>query len=204
MTISDKNAETTEPANKVDNTQLDMLKGVADTLGIKYSNQIGVAALSEKIKAYKPEIPAAPQVQVVHVPLPAEEAPAVDIKKAQQIQIAKIRKDQEKLERVIVTCMNPAKREHPGAYFMVSNSFISTMKKMVPFNNENGWHVPHMIVNMIKECRFQMTKTVKDSNGVERQESFTVPEYNVVHLPPLTPEELKELAREQARKRSID
>ena len=50
-----------------------------------------------------------------------------------------------KLQRVIVRSNDPLKRESAGEIFTVGNKIINDgkpVKKYIPFNNEDGWHIP--------------------------------------------------------------
>ncbi len=110
----------------------------------------------------------------------------------------RLRKEASALVRVRVTCMNPNKKEWKGEIFTASNSIVGTFRKYVQFNTEDGWHVPQIILNMIKARQFQTFYTIKNERGVAVRKGKLVPEFAVEVLPPLTEEELLELSRRQA------
>ena len=114
------------------------------------------------------------------------------------------RKEANELIRIRVTCMNPNKREWDGEIFTTGNSTLGTLKKYVPFNADEGWHVPRAIYNQIIERQCQIFVTKKDSRGNTTKEGKLIKEFAVEVLPNLTVEELEELARKQAMARSID
>lgn len=173
--------------------ELTVLKERADKLGISYHPSIGVDKLREKINA---KLSGETSEEAAGVTAPA--SPSAD-----QIRIERIRRATE-LVRVRVTCMNPFKREWEGEIFTVSNSAVGTHKKYVPFNAEEGWHVPRIILNQILERQCQIFVTEKDSRGNRVRRGKLIKEFAVEILPPLTEAELKDLAQRQAMARSID
>jgi len=105
-----------------------------------------------------------------------------------------------RLVRIIVTPNDPLLNSYPGMIFTVSSSSIlngKAIKKYVPFNNEEGWHVPHIIYEQIKNAEMQKFKKVKLANGEESHQAYITKKFNVEVLPPLTEEELKRLADAQ-------
>lgn len=101
-----------------------------------------------------------------------------------------------KLIRVIVTNRNPMKQSWEGEIFSVSNDMGVNVKKYIPFNEENGYHVPQIILNMLnnKKCTVFVNKKIgKEKVKVGKQ----IKEYGIEILPPLSEEELKELGDDQ-------
>jgi len=106
-----------------------------------------------------------------------------------------------KLVRVVVTPNDPLMASYPGLIFTVGVSGINNgrmIKKFVPFNNEEGWHVPQIILNQIIGAEMQKFKTVTRPNGEKVLEPYITKKFNVRELPPLTPKELERLAAAQA------
>ena len=102
-----------------------------------------------------------------------------------------------KLTRVVVTPNDPTMVNYPGLIFSVGASGLNNgrmVKKFVPFNNEEGWHVPQIILNQIENGQMQKFKTVTRANGEKVLEPYLTKKFNVRILDPLTPEELKEVA----------
>jgi hypothetical protein len=120
---------------------LDELKDIADGLGLKYHPTISAAKLADKIEEFASE---------------PEEAPVAP---AQKKTPKEIRQGATKLVRVRVTCMNPAKRDWDGEIFMVGNRHTGTLRKYVPYGVD--WHVPQMILDMIKARQCQVFQSVK-------------------------------------------
>lgn len=160
---------------------LDELKDLADGLGLKYHPTISAAKLADKIEEFASE---------------PEEAPVAPTKKKTP---KEIRQAATKLVRVRVTCMNPAKRDWDGEIFMVGNRHTGTLRKYVPYGVD--WHVPQMILDMIKarQCQvFQSVKRRTAGGDISSREGKLVKEFAVEILPPLTEKELAELAQRQA------
>ena len=105
-----------------------------------------------------------------------------------------------RLIRVVVTPNDPGMVNYPGLIFTVGASGINNgemIKKFVPFNNEEGWHVPTIIVRQIEHAEMQKFKTVTRPNGEKVLEPYVTKKFNVRELPPLTREELEQLAARQ-------
>ena len=105
-----------------------------------------------------------------------------------------------KLVRVIVTPNDPAMVNYPGLIFTVGMSGINNgqmIKKFVPFNNEEGWHVPTIILRQIEHAEMQKFKTITRPDGEKVLEPYLTKKFNVRELPPLTKEELEKLAARQ-------
>ena len=100
--------------------------------------------------------------------------------------------------------MNPAKAAYPGEIFTVSNSVVGTHKKYVPFNADSGWHVPQIILNMIKAREYMHHYIVPGPKGSKINRQKLVKEFSVEILDPLTAKELKDLAQRQAMANSTD
>lgn len=179
--------------------ELASLKGRADQMGISYHPSIGVEKLREKIKAALES----EGVEVAEGEAPVEQT-ATPQKETLQQKRARLRREAEKLIRIRVTCMNPAKREWEGELFFAGNSLVPTLKKFVPFNADEGWHVPYIIYKQIVQRKCQVFVTRKTKEGRTEKEGKLINEFAVEVLPPLTEKELKELGRRQAMARSVD
>ena len=106
-----------------------------------------------------------------------------------------------KLVRIIVTPNDPLMTAYPGLIFTVGASGINRgrmIKKFVPFNNEEGWHVPNIILQQIEHAEMQKFKTVTMPNGEKVLEPYITKKFNVRILDPLTPEEMDRLTASQA------
>lgn len=108
-----------------------------------------------------------------------------------------------KLIRVIVTPTTAEERELQGEIFTVANSLVGTLRKFVPFGNEQGYHIPNIMYQMLKEKQIQIFRT-KKVNGQEIVEGKLIPAYSIQVLPPLTKEELKKLEQSQRARQSVE
>lgn len=180
--------------------ELTVLKERADRLGLKYHPSISADKLREKIAAHLADQPD-PEAKATPAATPVVEAAAVETPGQKRF---RLKQEALKLIRIRVTCMNPAKKEWDGEIFTVGNAAIGSVKKFVPFNIEDGWHVPHCIYEMMKNRMCPVYVSGKTKAGVTIRESKLIREFAIEVLPQLTQEELDELARRQAMAKSID
>lgn len=168
--------------------ELDALKGRADQLGVKYHPSISAEKLSEKISKHLAagETPEDKPVELAKGDL----TPGQKIKKMKQEAL--------KLIRVNITCMNPAKREWNGEIFAVGNANLPTIKKFVPFNTVDGYHLPQIMLDMLKARECQVFFNEKQKNGVTMRKGKMIKEFAIEILPQLTEKELADLAKVQA------
>lgn len=170
--------------------ELTALKARADLMNISYHPSIGLEKLREKVNAAVAGDPAPEKTTVV-------------AKESVEEERARLRKEANRLVRVRVTCMNPAKAEWEGEIFTCGNSVIGSLTKFVPFNVEDGWHVPTMILKQIQERQCQIFTTVRDNRGNSIRKGKLIKEFAVEIMPDLTPDELQELAQRQAMSKSV-
>lgn len=180
-------------------SKLEALKDRADLLGIKYHPNISEEKLEERVKAAlddapkdAQESPAAPAKQPAEAAAPKLKTPE---ETANQRRVRK-KKEAEALVRVRVTCMNPNKKEWDGEIITAGNNMVGTIRKMVPFNEV--WHVPRMILNVMRDRQCQVFVTVRDDKGRKVRKGKLIKEFAIEELPPLTEDELKKLAQRQA------
>lgn len=166
-----------------------LLKERADLMGISYSKNVSLELLRARVNA-----------KLEESNLKAEETQEkVDVRK-------QIQKEQLRLVRVRLTCMNPDKKAWRGEIFTIANSVIGTVKKFVPYDPKfyaNGYHIPYCIYNHLKDKTYMDIKTHDTGSRVEVTTSFPL-EYSIEVLPALTKEELAELATAQMAGNRID
>ena len=113
--------------------------------------------------------------------------------------------DAMKLIRVIVRPNDPLKLDANGEIFTFGNSVVNrgkSVRKYVPFNNDEGWHIPNIIFKNIKAAECQIFKKVT-RNGQDTMESTTIKAYNVEVLPSLTQAEIDKIAVKQKATNSL-
>lgn len=176
---------------KVD--ELTTLKARADMLGVAYHPSIGLDKLRAKVEAKLNDQPD-PDAGIT-----LSKDGAVEAGETAGQRRARVKREANELVRINVTCMNPQKKEWEGEIFTTGNANIGTFKKYVPFNTEDGWHVPRIILEMMKQRQCQIFVTEKTSkNGVAVRRGKLIKEFAIEVLDPLTPKQLKELAQRQA------
>ena len=173
-------------------TELENLKSRAEKLGVKFHPSISAEKLREKIKAAQSEGEGSvgEQPEVKSATGTNEESPA-----AKKL---RLKREALKLVRVRITCMNPAKKEWEGEIITVANNAVGTVKRYVPFNTEDGWHVEHILLEQLRERQCQIFVTEKDSRGNKVRKGKLIREFAIEILDPLTEEELRDLAQRQA------
>jgi hypothetical protein len=191
----------TEEFDVLVDSSLDELKSLklqADTLGIKYSNNIGVDSLREKVLAKREETS------------PKEAVTSVVNKQSELTRKSALRKDMRaeelKLVRCRITCLNPSKQNIPGEIVTVANKLLGKVSRFVPFNsfsdsgelNEQGTHIEHCLYVSLKNRKYHKVVTEKKNGQIRIKGQYQTPEFNIEVLEPLTPAQLKKLAEHQA------
>ena len=186
--------------------ELTLLKQQADTMGLTYSNNIGVDALRKKIQAKldgKDEEGKDDKDDKNGDETKQPAAAAVEETVAERTQ--RIRNEQQREElrliRCRITCLNPAKADLKGEFITVANRYLGTVRKFVPFGDAGeDYHLPKILVDDLKARQFNQVKTVRNDKGGTSIEQRLVNEYAITELTPLTQAELDKLARMQAAK----
>lgn len=201
--------------------ELATLKARADMLGINYHPSIGLDKLKEKIAANLAEETAAPVAPVSPVAPVASAGATAPVAPASLVapvaapyvipqpetdgqRKRRLKNEALKLVRVRITCMNPAKKEWHGEIFTVGNSAIGSVTKFVPFEAEDGYHIPHILLEQLRGRQCQIFVNDKAKNGVVQRRGKLIREFAIEVLPDLNGEELAELAARQAATRAID
>jgi len=193
--------EQQQPAIEAAIDELAVLKARADLMGIKYHPSTGLDKLRAKIEnALKGNISENSSLN------DDEDVTKIQNKSAEYLTEKEFKEEEfrlrkqnaGKLVRVRVTCMNPAKKDWDGEIISVGSAKIGTYKKFVKFNTEDGWHIPHIIYEYLKEKKCSIFITVVDQKGQKVRKAKLVNEFSIEVLPALTKEELKELAQRQA------
>lgn len=106
-----------------------------------------------------------------------------------------------RLVRIVVTPNDNLMSTYPGLIFTVGSSAVNNgrmIKKYVPFNNDDGWHVPQIICDQIQNAQMQKFRSVKMPNGEKQLQAYIAKKFNVQILAPLTKQEMIALAAAQA------
>lgn len=177
--------------------------------GIKLHHKTGSQKLKDTLKAVmggtyvepdKVSVEAAPVTQAV--PEVRELSAAEHEKRLTKEQRAL------KLTRVVVSPNDPLMSSYPGLIFTVGSSSINNgrmIKKFVPFNNDDGWHVPQIILDQIEAAEMQKFRSVTLPNGDKSLQPYLTKKFNVQVLPALTRLEMERLAAaQQSKSQGID
>lgn len=106
-----------------------------------------------------------------------------------------VEKEAMKLTRCEINCNNKNKTSLTGEIFCARNAVIPEVKKFIPFGTPT--HVPEILLNMIREKKYQMFRKEKLPNGNQITRSYLIPEYTIQELPPLTAAELEAIKQKQ-------
>jgi len=180
--------------------ELASLKARADMLGVTYHPSIGLEKLREKVAEALAKEPASKEPDAKKAPEPVVEAEVETLGQRRR----RLKLEALALVRIRVTCMNPAKKEWEGEIFTVGNSAVGSVTKYVPFNADEGWHVPKIIYEQLVQRQCQVFYTERSKNGINVRKGKLIREFAIEVMPSLTKDELEELARRQAAAHSID
>lgn len=171
--------------------ELDALKGQADRMGLQYHPSIGIAKLKARIKEVEAEIEHKAALEAngqdgsMAASVPKQERTPAQAKAAAM-----------SLVRVQITCMDPTKKAYPGELITAGNSVVGTVRKMVPFGRIT--HIPRIMFNILRDKEYVQHVETPLPNGQIRKDKQLVKAYAVAELPPLTPDEIQEIADRQA------
>lgn len=172
---------------------LDELKAKATEYGIPFKGNVSKAKLIELITRYE-----SGDTNLDGV-IDDQDEPVAEVSEMDKIKA--LEDDALRLIRVIVTPNDVNKREFQSELFQTGNSVLGTISRAVPFGVE--WHVEHILLQSIQERQMHIMIKRKNQKNEEYYESKLVPAYTVQVLPPLTQEELNELARTQMARNSV-
>lgn len=184
--------EETETAAVPQVDELQLLKERAKILGIPTGN-VGVDTLRKKIQDKLEG-----KTDEKAVVSGAGDVPKTKAQIEQETR-ERLQLEQMRLVRCRIYNLNPQKNDLRGEIITVGNKYLGTVRKFIPFGEvtDGGYHIPMCIYKELKGKKFQQIRT-KSKNGQIEVSRRMVPEYNIEILPPLTKDELEELALQQA------
>ncbi|QYW02275.1 hypothetical protein PP740_gp067 [Stenotrophomonas phage Philippe] len=208
--MSDQPETVLDDENERDDVQdeKEVLRARLKQMGVTYSNNAGVEALRQKLqdaingnKSNDEEEPApvnTEQAPAEVTSLPVGEASKVAGTSYTSIR-NKVRAEALKLVRVRISCMDPKKANWPGEIFTVSNEYIGTVRRFVPFGEatDDGWHIEQCILDMLQERKFQQVSAKRKKGQIDVQYDRYIREFSIEILPPLTEKQLNDLAKAQ-------
>lgn len=116
---------------------------------------------------------------------------------------SRLKKEASRLIRVRIHCNDPAKKDWPGEYITVGNNAVGTYRKYVPYNQDEPFHLPQILVNALREKRVQVFATKKGKNGIPIREAKSIAAYSLEVVQPLTREELDRMAQSQMARNAL-
>lgn len=195
MTEENKSTETEKPimTPQQEYELKEQLKTEATELGLSFGPNTGIPKLQAMIDEHKLSNPNAGKKPKLDA-----NAPRVKVNEEKYLSNSSLRNRRinraRKLIRVRITCLNTLKSQWKGEIFTFANDDI-VLRRMVPFNKET--HVEQALLNMIKNRKYRPQIAAEKGKTTDSTIVPLVPEFGVVELDPLSPEELKSLGEQQ-------
>jgi hypothetical protein len=203
-------SEEKEENNEVVPSELDLLKQTATTMGITFHPNIGLDKLKGKIAEAKEPVKAADPEMTIEEEYADEELDTIETAEVDsrlttytpnaKVTAAELKAKRKqaatRLVRIRVTNMNPIKGNIKGEVLSAGNAEIGFVKKMIPYNAENGWHVPQILLTVLRNKKFMSHYEQKIGNKRVKKHRL-VPEYAIEVMEPLTGKEIEELKQRQ-------
>lgn len=193
-------------------TELESLIERAELLGLKYDKRWGVEKMRELVNAavnaeanQLPDLKTVAEAAVntnteVSTELLSQAVAAQPAKPKEETLSEKryrLRQEANKLVRVHIMNMNPARKEWESDTYTVGNAYIGTITRTIPFNVD--WHVEQALLNVLQERECTVFSQKKNPNtGAMETKMRKIKELHIAILPPLTEAEIKALAQRQA------
>lgn len=111
-----------------------------------------------------------------------------------------LKADALRMVRCRITNLDPKKKDLPGEVIAVGNRYVGTIKKFVPYGEktEAGYHIEKILYDELSSRQFLHVKSTQDKRtGQIKVETKYVKEFAIEVLPPLTEQELRDLAAQQ-------
>ena len=181
----------------INNMEAEEIRVELKALGVKVHHKTGIDNLRETLRK-------AMEGELESVTLEEELPPNVREISAEE-HVKRLTKEQRamRMQRIVVSPNDPLMSAYNGLIFTVGSSAVNNgkmVKKYVPFNNDDGWHVPQIIIDQISHAEMQKFKQVTMPNGDKALQPYITKKFNVQILPPLTKPEMEILAAAQASK----
>ncbi len=195
--------------DNVDKMTKDELMEYAESLGLEPHHATGATKLMEMIKNHDRANDDTEQIKEKKVEAPVKLSDVTrgrpaHAKETKHETRARLRKEQLALKRVIVRCNDESKSEITGENKKFGNSIVGSYTKFVPYDLEEGYHLPVCLIESLSSHTCQKFKNVKRSDGTTVKMPFQAKAYTITILPDLTSEELAELADDQRARGAID
>lgn len=117
------------------------------------------------------------------------------------------RRQAEKLVRVKVSNLDPTKKAYSAQAFGFSNSVVGTIRKVVPFDVDEGFHIPEVLLDVIRNVKHRVTKyrtKIHGGSEVQIPYSVEVSSYGIEILPALSADELEVIKQRQLAQQTMN
>jgi hypothetical protein len=169
----------------------DYWKEQANIRGVSYANNITTAKLKELVQARIAEQEAANSGGTRGRQSLEKLAPEV---------LANIDKATA-LVRFQINVLDPSKQDWTAITVTAGNANFSPIRRVIPLNAP-VWHAERILVEVLKTMKYAHRKSERHPRLRQHIDNMSKPKYlpcfSIVELPPLTEEELKALAEQQA------
>ena len=185
----------------VENMEADEIRAELEALGVRVHHKTGIDNLRETLQK---TVDGTLVSSDARDELSSEMSDSVKRLSPGQ-HVKKLNKEQRamRMQRIVVCPNDPLMSSYNGLIFTVGSSAVrkgKMIKKYVPFNNDDGWHVPQIIIDQIEGAQMQKFKQVTMPNGEKTLQAYITKKFNVQVLEPLSLPEIEILAAAQASK----
>lgn len=163
---------------------------------VQAHQQVSLAPRAASAVEYKPSQYRSPKAHADALPEDVEDETPLE-------RLIRLKAHANALIRVNISVMNPVMKEWEGEIITGGNSLVGSIKKFVHFNTTDGYHIPRVIYNILRDRECQIFYTAKDDRGNKVRRAKSIKEFAIEVLEPLTQEELEDLAASQAARGSI-
>jgi len=202
--MTDPKEQTKEQKKAAD--ELAQLKKDAISIGMiagtDFNYNINKENLLVKIEEYQKRLFAEAEAKrkleyVAPKPLPANLAVTPPPNETKNQRRSRKLKEANRLVRVTIICNHPNKREWDGEILTGGNSYIGSIKKFVPYNSEEPYHVPRILLNVLEDRQCTVFRTVKTKQGTTSK-PMLIKEFSITYHDDLTLDEHADIAKLQA------
>lgn len=176
-------------------SEVKILKEKADLMGINYPKNAGVTKMKELIEKHEEELSKGSGLDKKDLP--------TDFTSYDSSKIGKVKSEAFKLVRFQLIVNDPSKQAWTGMSITAGNDVVGTISRVIPFNTSEAWHAEAIIVEHMKNMRFQSFPSTQSKAGTgtfaDHGNGKEMPVFTVIELPPLTEKELEELRARQSR-----
>jgi hypothetical protein len=171
-------------------SELDLARKRADTMEVKYLTSDTVADIELRITDSQSKN--TKSSNATHAGISSKAQDEAELRQ-------KMFEENMCLVRCRITNMNPNKADLASEMHTVSNKYLGAVTRVIPYGTqEDGWHVERILLNHLKGKMFQQIRVMKGPNGQQLPQTKWVKEFAIEELPPLSMEDLRVLANQQA------